>query len=199
MHAADRDICFSPEFIWHDAVIVTTSDAVFCQETEHHDGIAQHFKSRQAYIKALAPSNALNAEKMVTHPLCWSSTKIGRVCRSTLMTEIYALSSGVEHDLRICATVVDMKGQLNIQRCEDTASASMGHDWLTDCKSLFSRLVLHHTKQVDNKRLVIVRYLIWSHRNDCDDHVTRNSDGHVSASSVHSFWVAETSSALPNF
>ena len=108
MLAADRSICFSPEFTWQDAVILKISNARLCQETEHHDGVTQHFESQQGYITALAPSKALNA-KMFIHPLRWSSTKIRRISRSTLMTEAYALSNGVEHGLRTCAALVVMR------------------------------------------------------------------------------------------
>ena len=83
-----------------DAVVVTISDASFCQEQEQIDGVTQSFKSQQACITALAPGNALDAEKMLIHPLSWSSTRIRRVCRSTLMAEAHALSNPVEHGLR---------------------------------------------------------------------------------------------------
>ena len=43
------------------------------------------------------------------------------------MAETYALSNGVEHGLLRC--------------CEETASASVGRVWFTDCESLFSHLV----------------------------------------------------------
>ena len=61
------------------------------------DGVTQNFKSQQACITALALGNALNAEKMLIHSLSWSSLRITRVCRSTLMAEAYALSNDVEH------------------------------------------------------------------------------------------------------
>ena len=135
----------------------------------------QNFKSQQACNTALAPGNALNAEKMLIHRLSWSSTRTRRVCRSTLMAEAYALSNAVEHGLRTRTTIVDMRGQLNIRQWEETASAAMGHVWFADCESLFAHLISPDTKQVDNKRLAIdlsaLKQLIWDNRYDCDEEV----------------------------
>ena len=86
------------------------------------------------------------------------------------MGETCALSNGDERGLRLRAALVDMKEQLNIRRRDETASASMGHVWFSDCESLFSHLVSPNTKQVDSKRLAI-KQLVWEHRNDCDEHV----------------------------
>ena len=87
------------------------------------------------------------------------------------MAEAYALSNAVEHGLRARATIVDMRGQLNICQWEETASAAMGHVWFADCESLFSHLI-SNTKHVDNKRLAIdlstLKQLIWDNRDDCD-------------------------------
>ena len=157
------------------AVVVTISDARFCQEQEQVDGITQNFKSQQACIKALALGNELNAEKMLVHPLSWSSTRIRTVCRSTLMAEACAPSNAVERGLRTRAIIVDMRGQLNIRQWEETASAAVGHVWFTDCESLFSHLISPNTKQVDNKRLALdlsaLKQLIWDNRDDCEENV----------------------------
>ena len=153
---------------------MTISDARFGQEQEQIDGVTQKFKSQQACIAALAPGNALNAEKMLIHPLSWSSTRIRGVCRSTLMGEAYAQSNAVERGLRTRATIVDTRGQLNIRQWEETASAAMGHVWFTDCESFFSHLISPNTKQqVENKRLAIdlsaLKQLIWDNRDDGDE------------------------------
>ena len=88
------------------------------------------------------------------------------------MAEAYALSNAVEHGLRTRAAIVDMRGQLNIRKWEETASAAMGHVW-SDCESFFAHLVSPNTKQVDNKRLAIdlsaKKQLIWDNRDDCDE------------------------------
>ena len=120
-------------------MVVAISDASFCQEQEHIDGVTQNFKSQQACVTALALGNALDAEKKLIHQLSWSSMRISRVCRSTLMVEASALSDAVEHGLRDKATIFDMKGELNIRQLEETASVAMGHVWFCRLrKPLFS-------------------------------------------------------------
>ena len=115
---------------------------------------------------------SLNAEKMLIHPLSWRSTRIRRVCRCTLMAEAYALSNAVEHGLPTRATIVDIKGQLNIRQREEAASAAMGHVWFADCESLFAHVISPNTKQADNKRpaidLLALKQLNWENRDDCD-------------------------------
>ena len=54
------------------------------------------------------------------------------------MAEANALSNAVEQGLRTRAAIFDMRGQLNIREWEETASAAMGHVWLTDCESIFA-------------------------------------------------------------
>ena len=58
-----RGMSFSPDFSWDDAVVVTISDASFCQEQDQLDGNTRNVKSQQACITALAPGNTVNAEK----------------------------------------------------------------------------------------------------------------------------------------
>ena len=53
--------------------------------------------------------------------------------------------------LRVRAAFVDVRGQLNLRRWEETA-ASMEHVRFTGCASHFAHLVSPNTKQVDNKR-----------------------------------------------
>ena len=66
------------------------------------------------------------------------------------MAEAYALPNAVEHGLRTRATIVDMRGQLNIRQWEETASAEMEHLSFADCASFFAYLISPNTKQVDN-------------------------------------------------
>ena len=91
------------------------------------------------------------------------------------MAEAYALSNAVEHGLRTRAAIVDVRGQLNVRQWEETAAATMGHVWFTDCESLFAHLVSPNTKQIDNKRLAIdlsaLKQLIWDNNDDCDEEV----------------------------
>ena len=86
--------------------------------------------------------------------------------------------------VRTRATIVDMRGQLNIRQWEETASAATENVWFEDCESLFSQLIFPSTKQVDNKRLAIdlpaLKELIWDNRDDCDEEVDLSSlDRHV--------------------
>ena len=71
------------------------------------------------------------------------------------MAETHGLSNGVDHGLRLRAALVDLTGQLNIRRSEETASVLTGHVWFADCDSLFSHLVSPNTKQDDSERLAI--------------------------------------------
>ena len=91
------------------------------------------------------------------------------------MEEVYAFSNAVGHGLRTMTTIVDMRGQLNIRQWEETASATMGHVWFTDCESLFSHLISTNNKRFDNKGLAIdlstLKQLIWDNRDDCDEEV----------------------------
>ena len=147
------------------------SDASSCQEQEQIDGVTQNFKSQQSCITTLAPGNALNAVKMLIHPLSWSSTRIRRVCRSTLMAEAYALSKAVEHVLRTGATIVDMRGLLNSRQWEETVSAVMV------CR-LRKPLFSSDTTEFQTGRqqalafdLSALKQLIWVNRDECDEEV----------------------------
>ena len=123
----------------------------------------QNFKSQQACITALALGNALNAEKMLIHPTSWSSMRIRRACRSTLMEEACALSNAVEHGLRTRAAIVDMRGQLNIRLWEETASAAMGRVWFTGLRKPL--------RTFDLSQHQARKQLIWDNRDDCDAEV----------------------------
>ena len=90
---------FSPAFSWDDAVVATISDAGVCQKKEQFDGITQNFISQQACVTALAPSNALNAGRMVVHLFELEFDENQKNCRSTLMSEANVLSNAVEHGL----------------------------------------------------------------------------------------------------
>ena len=87
-----------------------------------------------------APPDTVNAEEVVLHPICWRSTVIPRVCKSTLMAETFSLGDAVDRGSRIRAPIVDMKGKLIPTDWENSASQNMGHLWLTDCDSLYEHL-----------------------------------------------------------
>ena len=71
-----RGLCFSPAFSCHDAVVVTISDASFCQKKkEQVDGIIKNFKSQQActpLAKIISYSNflfGLSAAELIRFPI----------------------------------------------------------------------------------------------------------------------------------
>ena len=73
--ASTRGIHFSLDFSWNDAVVVTISDASFCQEQEQLDRVSQNSTPRQVYITALELGDALNAARMLIHTLSWGLTE----------------------------------------------------------------------------------------------------------------------------
>ena len=99
------------------------------------------------------------------HPISWSSTVIKRVCRSTLMAETFGLIRATEAGIRLRAAIVDMKGKLDMRNWEESASAEMGHCWMTDCDSLYEHLIAPRLNTIENKRLQIdlmaLRQQIW--------------------------------------
>ena len=106
---------FSPGFSLDDAVVVAISEASFLAKNRTKSTESLRTSN---HIK-LVLGNALNAEKMLIHLVSWSSTRIRRVCRSTLMTLAFALSNAVQHGLQTRASNVDMRGQLNIRQWEE--------------------------------------------------------------------------------
>ena len=83
----------------------------------------------------------MNADKMFVHSLSWRCAQNRRFCRGTSMAETYALSNGFDQGLRLRAALVDIKGQLDARRWQETASASLWLVWFTDCERLLSHLV----------------------------------------------------------
>ena len=65
---------FIPDSSWDDAVVERICDASFCQEQEQLDGVTLTSKSQQDDNTALAPGDALNAVRMLNHPLSWGLT-----------------------------------------------------------------------------------------------------------------------------
>ena len=171
-----RGIKFSPVFSWNDAVVVTISDASFCQEQEQLDGSTQNFKSQQACITELAPSNVLNAEKdayslfeldfdenqnSMPHYLDGTSLRIVQCCWT------WIANSSCHRWHERTARFPSMGGD---------GFCSKGHVWFTDCECLFAHLISPNTKQVDNKRLAIdlsaLKQLIWDNRDDYNEKVS---------------------------
>ena len=146
-------------------VVLSISDASFQQESIIVDGEVEEGRSQQGYLVCLAPNGISNLTDAYIHPISWSSTHIHRICRSTLMAETFALNRAVEAGTRLRAAIVDMYGDLDLRRWEESAAKRMGHCWFTDCDSLYEHLMSHRTNSIDNKRLAIdlkaLRQLVW--------------------------------------
>ena len=99
-----------------------------------------------------------------THPIAWGFTIIKRACRSTLMVESCGLIGASGAGIRLRAAKVDMKGKLDWRNWEESAANEMGHCWMTDCDSLYERLMSQRLN-IENKRLAIdlmaLRQQIW--------------------------------------
>ena len=112
---------------WDDCVVCSVSDASFCNEKVVIDGVEEDHRSQQGYLICLAPAGIAELPEAVIHPICWSSTHIHRVCRSTLMAETFALNKAIEAGCRLRAAIVDMKasltstiGRIHLNRIWDT-------------------------------------------------------------------------------
>ena len=94
-----------------------------------------------------------------------SSTIIGRVCRSTLQAETYALSDGVEESLRLRAALADAHGVFLRTDWEYHTARFMRNVWMIDCNSLNDRLRNPTFTKCSDKRLSIdlaaLRQMVW--------------------------------------
>ena len=179
---SDTGIFFSSSGVnWDDAVICTITDASFCKETKFENGETKDHFSQQGYIVTLASPTCLNEEVTHVHPIRWSSTRIKRVCRSTLMAETYSMSTGVEQGLRVRAAVCDMKLKLQHGDWETSSAENMAHVWITDCDSVYEHLISTRAKQVDNQRLGIdmaaLRQIVWDRREGLDTTMADTTKG----------------------
>ena len=138
---ASNGIYFSPELDWDNAIMVTVTDASFCNEIEYLKGQKLKYRSQQGYMCVLANPGFLNAETSIIHPMCWGSTIIKRVCGSTFMAETYAMKAGHARGDRLRAAIVDARGLLDPKDWESSAADNMLHVWVTDCDSLYEHLV----------------------------------------------------------
>ena len=77
---------------------------------------------------------------MEVHLIGYSSTIIGRVCRSTLQAETYALSDGVEESMRLRAALADAHGVFLRTDWEYHTARFMRNVWMIDCNSLNDHL-----------------------------------------------------------
>ena len=68
----------------------------------------------------------------VISPISWTSTHVKRVCKAALMAETFALIKAAEAGTRLRATIMDMKGKLDLRNWEESAANEMGHCWIDD-------------------------------------------------------------------
>ena len=102
---------------------------------------------------------------MGVHLIGYSSTIIGRVCRSTLQAETYALSNGVEESMRLRAALADAHGVFLRTDWEYHAARFMRNVWMIDCNSLNDHLRNPTFTKCSDKRLSIdlaaLRQMVW--------------------------------------
>ena len=146
-------------------IVCTITDASLANEKVVVSNEKESKRSQQGHIIVLAPADMMNRSEAVVHPITWSSTVIKRVCRSTLMAETFALIRGIEAGVKLRASIVDMKGQLDRNNWEESACEAMGHKWLTDCDSLYEHLMSSKFNSIENKRVAIdlmaLRQQVW--------------------------------------
>ena len=89
-------------FTWNKMEMLTVTDASFGNES--------NFRSQKGRMIFLTGPDSFDDNGMGVHVIGYSSTIIGRVCRSTLQAETYALSDGVEESMRLRAALADAHG-----------------------------------------------------------------------------------------
>ena len=107
----------------------------------------------------LTGPDSFDKKGMGVHLIGYSSTIIGRVCRSTLQTETYALSDGVEESMRLRAALADAHGVFLRTDWEYHTSRFMRNVWMIDCNSLNDHLRNPTFTKCSDKRLSIVFWL----------------------------------------
>ena len=102
---------------------------------------------------------------MEVHLIGYSSTIIGRVCRSSLQAETYALSDGVEESMRLRAALADAHGVFLRTDWEYHTARFMRNVWMIDCNSLNDHLRNPTFTKCSDKRLSIdlaaLRQMVW--------------------------------------
>ena len=90
---------------------------------------------------------------------------IGRMCRSTLQAETYALSDGIEESMRLRAALADAHGVFLRTDWEYHTARFMRNVWMIDCNSLNDHLHNPTFTKCSDKRLSIdlaaLRQMVW--------------------------------------
>ena len=120
-------------FDWHDAIIVTITDASFAAEKLVVDDKVFPRRSQKGRFTLLAHPDLWDGEKADMHVIGWRSTMIKRVCRSTFNAETQAMIDGVAFGQRLRTIIADLKGEIQeggqwLEQSRD----SVKHLWLTD-------------------------------------------------------------------
>ena len=119
-------------FIWNKMEMLTITDASFGNES--------NFRSQKGRMTFLTGPDSFDKNGMGVHLIGYSSTIIGRVCRSTLQAETYALSDGVEESMRLRAALADAHGVFLRTDWEYHTAPFMRNVWMIDCNSLNDHL-----------------------------------------------------------
>ena len=103
----------------------------------------------------LTGPDSFDKNGMEVHLIGYSSTIIGRMCRSTLQAETYALSDGVEESMRLRAAWADGHGVFLRTDWEYHTDRFMRNVWMIDCNSLNDHLRNPTFTKCSDKRLSI--------------------------------------------
>ena len=144
------------------------TDASFAEDFVFNPNLVklEPYRSQGGTMIILATPNLLcDGTDINFHVLNDSSTKIKRVCRSTMQAETYQLQLSVEHGDTIRACIADLNGKLDHKAWEATAAQHKHSVWLTDCKSCSSALEKKVQGKTTDKRLGIevaaLRQSLW--------------------------------------
>ena len=119
-------------FTWIKIEMLTITDASFGNES--------NFRSQKGRMTFLIGPDSFDRNGMGVHLIGYFSTIIGRVCRSTLQAETYALSDGVEESMRLRAALADAHGVFLRTYWEYRIACFMRNVWMIDCNSLNDHL-----------------------------------------------------------
>ena len=146
------------KFSWHDACVVSFSDASHAGE--------EGLQSQQGRFHYITSEKMVDSNEHVAHIIGYGSTTIRRVCRSTLQAETYAMRSAVESGDRPRAILCELRGQLPVLKdWLETTQKVMRHEWVSDCRSLTDHLNSCQASKVSDRRLAIelesMRQQLW--------------------------------------
>jgi hypothetical protein len=150
-------------------VMVSWNDASWANEEEEVENeeeiVREPHRSQQGRVLALAEPKLLESEDGNMYIFSWKSTLIGRVCRSTLQAETFAMTDGVEDAIRWRAAIAAMTQDLRIREWEADFAKAMRVLLISHCQSLVSHLHNPNFVLPTNKRvsvdLAAMRQLIW--------------------------------------